>query len=234
MKKQRVPLCWVQSATLTIYKDGRHYASDGTQWSSLGRGALTHPRPPTDPGGCSWSSWSLKEEVEENVWSACARRHPPGTPPLPHRARAATAPSATSRSRASTVDQLATHTALAAALTLVAPLAVVGRTWQDRTRVLEVTSLLLEALTRKVAALQGELDTPPPSPGTPQGSLRAKENLRSQLIHTLEKLQQQWQQLQQEYTQQARGVLRCAHTRGKSNRSQPAIGLKQTQKSRVS
>lgn len=97
---------------------------------------------------------------------------------------------------------------------------------------LEVTSLLLEALTRKVAALQGELDTPPPSPGTPQGSLRAKENLRSQLVHTLEKLQQQWQQLQQEYTQQARGVLRCAHTRGKSNRSQPAIGLKQTQKSR--
>ncbi|XP_069957151.1 uncharacterized protein [Cherax quadricarinatus] len=98
---------------------------------------------------------------------------------------------------------------------------------------LEVTSLLLEALTRKLGTLQNELETSS-NPATTEGSLKAKENLTSQLILTIEKVQNQWEQLEQEYTHQAIGVLRCSNTRGsgKSNRSQPAIGLKQTQKAR--
>ncbi|KAK4287297.1 hypothetical protein Pmani_039629, partial [Petrolisthes manimaculis] len=79
---------------------------------------------------------------------------------------------------------------------------------------LEVTSLLLEALTRKVSTLQEELETSASSQSSSQGSLKAKENLRTQLILTIEKLQTQWEQLEQEYTQQALGVLRSSNTRG--------------------
>ncbi|KAK4324379.1 hypothetical protein Pmani_004980 [Petrolisthes manimaculis] len=86
-----------------------------------------------------------------------------------------------------------------------------GKKSRERSK---VTSLLLEALTRKVSTLQEELETSASSQSSSQGSLKAKENLRTQLILTIEKLQTQWEQLEQEYTQQALGVLRSSNTRG--------------------
>ncbi|CAL4125623.1 unnamed protein product, partial [Meganyctiphanes norvegica] len=76
---------------------------------------------------------------------------------------------------------------------------------------LEVTSLLLEALTRKLSTLQEELETSS-CPDT-EGSLKAKENLHEQLITSIHKVQAQWEQLEQEYTHQAIGVLRHSNTR---------------------
>ncbi|XP_047740563.1 ras-GEF domain-containing family member 1B isoform X4 [Hyalella azteca] len=93
---------------------------------------------------------------------------------------------------------------------------------------LEVTSLLLEGQTRKLVALQWELESSAAAPST-QGSLKAKEQLRKQLITSIERVQSQYDQLEREYTHQALGRLRNS---AKSNRSQPAIGLKQTHKTR--
>ncbi|XP_068231221.1 uncharacterized protein [Palaemon carinicauda] len=138
-------------------------------------------------------------------------------------------------SKRRSTDAPTAHVALASALTLMSPAVSRRRNWMRGETKLEVTSLLLEALTRKLGTLQDELESSS-NPNSTEGSLKAKENLRSQLIQTIEKVQNQWDQLEQEYTHQAIGVLRCSNTRGsgKSNRSQPAIGLKQTQKARVS
>ncbi|KAF2367344.1 hypothetical protein FHG87_001890 [Trinorchestia longiramus] len=72
---------------------------------------------------------------------------------------------------------------------------------------LEVTSLLLEGQTRKLVALQWELESSAAAPST-QGSLKAKEQLRRQLITSIERVQSQFDQLEREYTHQALGRLR--------------------------
>ncbi|CAB3361641.1 Hypothetical predicted protein [Cloeon dipterum] len=107
----------------------------------------------------------------------------------------------------------------------------------DRTRdlfglQLEVTSLLLEAERRKLSVLQRELQ----AALAEGGSIKAKEQQKHELILAISRIQGQHEQLEKEYRQHAIGVLRCSNTRGsgKSNRSQPAIGLKQTPKARVS
>ncbi|XP_065348818.1 ras-GEF domain-containing family member 1B-like isoform X3 [Cloeon dipterum] len=105
----------------------------------------------------------------------------------------------------------------------------------DRTRdlfglQLEVTSLLLEAERRKLSVLQRELQ----AALAEGGSIKAKEQQKHELILAISRIQGQHEQLEKEYRQHAIGVLRCSNTRGsgKSNRSQPAIGLKQTPKAR--
>ncbi|XP_046991991.1 uncharacterized protein LOC124598913 [Schistocerca americana] len=95
---------------------------------------------------------------------------------------------------------------------------------------LEVTSLLLEAERRKLWVLQRELQTALAE----GGSIKAKEHQRQELLLAISRIQAQHDHLEKEYQQHAIGVLRCSNTRGsgKSNRSQPAIGLKQTPKAR--
>ncbi|XP_047109663.1 uncharacterized protein LOC124779368 [Schistocerca piceifrons] len=95
---------------------------------------------------------------------------------------------------------------------------------------LEVTSLLLEAERRKLWVLQRELQTALAE----GGSIKAKEHQRQELLLAISRIQAQHDHLEKEYEQHAIGVLRCSNTRGsgKSNRSQPAIGLKQTPKAR--
>uniref|UniRef100_A0A6A7G4J7 Ras-GEF domain-containing family member 1B-like isoform X3 n=1 Tax=Hirondellea gigas TaxID=1518452 RepID=A0A6A7G4J7_9CRUS len=93
---------------------------------------------------------------------------------------------------------------------------------------LEVTSLLLQGQTRKLLVLQWELESSS-NLSSAHGSLKAKEQLRSQLITSIERVQAQFDQLEREYTHQALGRLRNS---AKSNRSQPAIGIKQTHKTR--
>ncbi|XP_064098487.1 ras-GEF domain-containing family member 1B-like isoform X5 [Macrobrachium nipponense] len=158
------------------------------------------------------------------VWKSCVESYEAA---YAHRARAH------SRHKHNATDARAAHVAWASALTLMSPALSRRRGCLRGETKLEVTSLLLEALTRKLGTLQDELESSS-NPNSTEGSLKAKENLRSQLIQTIEKVQNQWEQLEQEYTHQAIGVLRCSNTRGsgKSNRSQPAIGLKQTQKAR--
>ncbi|XP_067009236.2 uncharacterized protein [Anabrus simplex] len=97
---------------------------------------------------------------------------------------------------------------------------------------LEVTSLLLEAERRKLSVLQRELQVALAE----GGSIKAKEHQKQELIVAISRIQAQYDHLEKEYRQHAIGVLRCSNTRGsgKSNRSQPAIGLKQTPKARVS
>ncbi|XP_049771681.1 uncharacterized protein LOC126147901 [Schistocerca cancellata] len=95
---------------------------------------------------------------------------------------------------------------------------------------LEVTSLLLEAERRKLWVLQRELQ----AALAEGGSIKAKEHQRQELLLAISRIQAQHDHLEKEYEQHAIGVLRCSNTRGsgKSNRSQPAIGLKQTPKAR--
>ncbi|KAF7991077.1 hypothetical protein HCN44_002639 [Aphidius gifuensis] len=94
---------------------------------------------------------------------------------------------------------------------------------------LEVTSLLLEGERRKLAVLQRELQIALAE----GGSVKVKEKQKQELLHAISKIQGQHEQLDKEYRIHAAGVLLC-NTRvlGKSNRSQPAIGMKQTPKTR--
>ncbi|XP_071544722.1 ras-GEF domain-containing family member 1B-like isoform X8 [Panulirus ornatus] len=241
-------------AKLVICRNGFHVASDGTTWmrTSLFPGSETH----RDTAASSSSSSRLRDTLEDHVssvvvgrrYDALAAAPRSRTPSRISRSRTSSTAPASSRSltpaggptrRAgpsamaptTTTTTTTGHMAISSALTAISPLAV--RRCGKSLAVVEVTSLLLEALTRKLVALQNELESSS-NPGATEGSLKAKENLRSQLILTIEKVQSQWEQLEQEYTHQAIGVLRCSNTRGsgKSNRSQPAIGLKQTQKAR--
>ncbi|XP_045464287.1 ras-GEF domain-containing family member 1B-like isoform X3 [Harmonia axyridis] len=95
---------------------------------------------------------------------------------------------------------------------------------------LEVTSLLLEAERRKLSVLQKELHVALEE----GGSIKAKEHQKQELITTITRIQAQHDHLDREYRECALGALLSANTRGsgKSNRSQPAIGLKHTPKSR--
>ncbi|KAF2903197.1 hypothetical protein ILUMI_02999 [Ignelater luminosus] len=109
------------------------------------------------------------------------------------------------------------------------------RNKQDRTRdlfgiQLEVTSLLLEAERRKLAVLQKELQIALAE----GGSIKAKEHQKQELLVAITRIQAQYDHLEKEYREHAIGALLSANTRGsgKSNRSQPAIGLKHTPKSR--
>ncbi|XP_063920616.1 ras-GEF domain-containing family member 1B-like isoform X3 [Zophobas morio] len=109
------------------------------------------------------------------------------------------------------------------------------RNKQDRSRdlfgvQLEVTSLLLEAERRKLAVLQKELQVALEE----GGSIKAKEHQKQELLVAITRIQAQHDHLDKEYREHALGALLSANTRGlgKSNRSQPAIGLKHTPKSR--
>ncbi|XP_074027897.1 ras-GEF domain-containing family member 1B isoform X5 [Leptinotarsa decemlineata] len=106
---------------------------------------------------------------------------------------------------------------------------------QDRSRdlfgvQLEVTSLLLEAERRKLTVLQRELQEALDE----GGSIKAKEHQKQELLIAIARIQAQHDLLDKEYREHALGALLSANTRGsgKSNRSQPAIGLKHTPKSR--
>ncbi|XP_032792504.2 ras-GEF domain-containing family member 1B isoform X1 [Daphnia magna] len=108
----------------------------------------------------------------------------------------------------------------------------------DRTRdlfgvQLEVTSLLLEGERRKLSVLQRELRG---ALNREAGSLKAKERQQHELILAISRIQSQYDHLEQEYRQTCIGALRSSNTRGcgKSGRSQPAIGLRQTPKARPS
>jgi hypothetical protein len=109
------------------------------------------------------------------------------------------------------------------------------RNKQDRSRdlfgvQLEVTSLLLEAERRKLSVLQKELQVALEE----GGSIKAKEHQKQELLVAITRIQAQHDHLDKEYREHALGALLSANTRGsgKSNRSQPAIGLKHTPKSR--
>jgi hypothetical protein len=95
---------------------------------------------------------------------------------------------------------------------------------------LEVTSLLLEAERRKLSVLQKELQVALEE----GGSIKAKEHQKQELLVAITRIQAQHDHLDKEYREHALGALLSANTRGsgKSNRSQPAIGLKHTPKSR--
>ncbi|XP_056630213.1 ras-GEF domain-containing family member 1B-like isoform X3 [Diorhabda carinulata] len=95
---------------------------------------------------------------------------------------------------------------------------------------LEVTSLLLEAERRKLTVLQKELQQALEE----GGSIKAKEHQKQELLLAIARIQAQHDLLDKEYREHALGALLLANTRGsgKSNRSQPAIGLKHTPKSR--
>uniref|UniRef100_A0A8D8Q650 Uncharacterized protein n=1 Tax=Cacopsylla melanoneura TaxID=428564 RepID=A0A8D8Q650_9HEMI len=84
---------------------------------------------------------------------------------------------------------------------------------------LEVTNLLLEAERRKLNVLQKELQTALAE----GGSIKAKEHQKQELILAISRIQAQHDHLDKEYRQHAMGVFRTR----KSNRSQPAIGIKQ-------
>ncbi|VEN48621.1 unnamed protein product, partial [Callosobruchus maculatus] len=106
---------------------------------------------------------------------------------------------------------------------------------QDRSRELfgvqlEVTSLLLEAERRKLNVLQKELQEALEE----GGSIKAKEHQKQELLAAIARIQLQYEHLEKEYQDNALGALISANTRaaGKSSRSQPAIGLKHTPKSR--
>ncbi|XP_069957146.1 uncharacterized protein [Cherax quadricarinatus] len=258
MERRRLNLPCLFKVKLVVIGDGYHLASDGTQWmrTSHCRERETH----RDTEASSLCSSRLKDVIDHHINSVNSGRHlrPQSTHLRPH-ARSHTSSLVTHSRTSSQVahsrtSSLATHlrphshhadsvvldvppsqdrettAAHAVPVSVGRPWAV---RWEARVVVVEVTSLLLEALTRKLGTLQNELETSS-NPATTEGSLKAKENLTSQLILTIEKVQNQWEQLEQEYTHQAIGVLRCSNTRGsgKSNRSQPAIGLKQTQKAR--
>ncbi|XP_060520974.1 ras-GEF domain-containing family member 1B-like isoform X3 [Cylas formicarius] len=109
------------------------------------------------------------------------------------------------------------------------------RSKQERSRdlfgvQLEVTSLLLEAERRKLSVLQRELQIALEE----GGSIKAKEHQKQELLAAIARIQAQHDHLEKEYRERALGALISANSRGsgKSNRSQPAIGLKHTPKSR--
>ncbi|XP_042887255.1 uncharacterized protein LOC122263034 [Penaeus japonicus] len=104
-----------------------------------------------------------------------------------------------------------TEAALAAALDILTPWQVQQR-YARRVGQVEVTSLLLETLARKLATLREQLQSSSAHGATAGPS--NKETLRIQLIYNIGKVQGRWDQLEREYTQQAIGVLRCGNTRG--------------------
>ncbi|XP_022315852.2 ras-GEF domain-containing family member 1B-like isoform X2 [Crassostrea virginica] len=95
---------------------------------------------------------------------------------------------------------------------------------------LEVTFRLLEAEKRKLTVLQKELAQYDEK--EPQGLIRRREE--KQLENNINRIQHQYNQLDQEYQIAAMGVLRHNGHLRRSSRSQPAIGLKQTAKPRPS
>ncbi|XP_021959832.2 ras-GEF domain-containing family member 1B isoform X2 [Folsomia candida] len=103
---------------------------------------------------------------------------------------------------------------------------------------LEVTSLLLEAELRKLATLQSELETSSQSLIIESDNNKREEHEEQQfeLILAISRIQAQAEQLDREYKVHALGALKSAPLRGmgKSNRSQPAIGLKYLPKFRPS
>ncbi|XP_055343255.1 ras-GEF domain-containing family member 1B-like isoform X2 [Paramacrobiotus metropolitanus] len=93
---------------------------------------------------------------------------------------------------------------------------------------MEVTNLLLEAERRRLRALQRDL--------TERYPLRddngyGKRELDRQKLY-IGRIEQQYQQLLREYEQAAAGMLRNGGQHRKSNRSQPAFGVKYTTKTR--
>ncbi|CAL8114302.1 unnamed protein product [Orchesella dallaii] len=104
---------------------------------------------------------------------------------------------------------------------------------------LEVTSLLLEAELMKLSTLQAELESTQNliienCKDTEQR--QEFENQQLELILAISRIQAQADQLEREYRVHALGALKAAPLRGsgKSNRSQPAIGLKYLPKFRPS
>lgn len=95
---------------------------------------------------------------------------------------------------------------------------------------LEVTFRLLEAEKRKLVVLQRELAQYDEK--ELQGLIRRREE--KQLENNINRIQHQYNQLEQEYRIAAMGVLRHNRHIRRSSRSQPAIGLKQTAKPRPS
>lgn len=95
---------------------------------------------------------------------------------------------------------------------------------------LEVTFRLLEAEKRKLMVLQRELAQYDEK--ELQGLIRRREE--KQLENNINRIQHQYNQLEQEYRIAAMGVLRHNRHIRRSSRSQPAIGLKQTAKPRPS
>ncbi|XP_046352555.1 ras-GEF domain-containing family member 1B-like isoform X1 [Haliotis rufescens] len=89
-----------------------------------------------------------------------------------------------------------------------------------------VTFRLLEAEKRKLAVLQRELGLHLSGPGI------QKRKEIDQLKRNICRIQQQYDQLEEEYKVAAMGALRRTNQIKRSSRSQPAIGLKQTPKSR--
>ncbi|ODN00920.1 hypothetical protein Ocin01_05769, partial [Orchesella cincta] len=94
-----------------------------------------------------------------------------------------------------------------------------------------VTSLLLEAELMKLSTLQAELESTQNliienCKDTEQR--QEFENQQLELILAISRIQAQADQLEREYRVHALGALKAAPLRGsgKSNRSQPAIGLK--------
>lgn len=94
---------------------------------------------------------------------------------------------------------------------------------------LEVTFRLLEAEKRKLEVLQRELCSFVHSDAR-QGLLKRKQV--DQLLSNISRIQQQCEQLELEYKSAAMGAIRRNNYVKRSSRSQPAIGLKQTPKSR--
>lgn len=95
---------------------------------------------------------------------------------------------------------------------------------------LEVTFRLLEAEKRKLVVLQKELAQYDEK--ELQGLIRCREE--KQLENNINRIQHQYNQLEQEYRIAAMGVFRHNGHIRRSSRSQPAIGLKQTTKPRPS
>lgn len=95
---------------------------------------------------------------------------------------------------------------------------------------LEVTFRLLEAEKRKLVVLQKELAQYDEK--ELQGLIRRREE--KQLENNINRIQHQYNQLEQEYRIAAMGVFRHNRHIRRSSRSQPAIGLKQTTKPRPS
>lgn len=95
---------------------------------------------------------------------------------------------------------------------------------------LEVTFRLLEAEKRKLVVLQKELAQYDEK--ELQGLIRRREE--KQLENNINRIQHQYNQLEQEYRIAAMGVFRHNRHIRRSSRSQPGIGLKQTTKPRPS
>ncbi|CAG7786660.1 unnamed protein product [Allacma fusca] len=95
---------------------------------------------------------------------------------------------------------------------------------------LEVTSLLLDAELKKLSTLQHELDS------TQNLIVEDQEDQQLELICAISRIQAQVEQLEREYKAHALGALKSVPLRGsgKSNRSQPAMGLKHLPKLRPS